>query len=261
MVEVIGLTANVLKRVVRIDVKGGSGTAFTIDVDGRHYLITAKHVVAIIQGADATVKVWLDGGKCEEIAVTVLRCPDPVDIAVLVPKKLLTVTYKLPADSGGMQLGQDVYFVGFPYSDPSLNTITPALENIGFVRKAIWSAQSIIDKAVTMYFDGRNNAGFSGSPIVFLENAKPLEFKVAGVVSGYRFDFAEVMNAVPIEENKVTQEDRAKNRVRRATDGSLQKLDPTTHVVTGNTGIILGYDIKHAVELIRSSNVKGPDAK
>lgn len=112
-----------------------------------------------------------------------------------------------------------------------------------------------------MYFDGRNNAGFSGSPIVFLENGKPVEFKVGGVVSGYRFDFAEVMNTLPIEESKVTQEDRAKNRVRRATDGSLQKLNPTTHVVTGNTGIILGYDIKHAVDLIRSSNAKGPEAK
>ena len=261
MVEVIGLTANVLKRVVRIDVKGGSGTAFTIDVDGRHYLITAKHVVAIIKEAEATVRVWLDGGKCEDISVTVLRSPDPVDIAVLVPKKLLTVIHKLPADSGGMQLGQDVYFVGFPYSDPALNTVTPALENIGFVRKAIWSAQRIVDEAITMYFDGRNNAGFSGSPIVFLENGKPLEFKVAGVVSGFRFDFAEVMNAVPIDEKNVTDEDRAKNRVRRATDGSLQKLNPTSHVVTGNTGIILGYDIKHAVDLIRSSNVKGPEAK
>jgi hypothetical protein len=89
VVEVVGLTANVLKRVVRIGVSGGSGTAFTVDVDGGQYLITAKHVVAIIKETNSTVQVWDDGGKCENIPVTVLRCSDPVEIAVLVPKKLL----------------------------------------------------------------------------------------------------------------------------------------------------------------------------
>jgi hypothetical protein len=262
VVEVIGLTANVLKRVVRIVVGGGtSGTAFTIEVDDRHYLITAKHVVANIKELHSTIQVCGDGGKCEDTPVTVLRCPDPIDIAVLVPRKSLTVTYSLPADSGGMQLGQDVYFVGFPYADPALNTITPALENIGFVRKAVWSAQQIVDKAITMYFDGRNNAGFSGSPIVFLENGKPAEFKVAGVVSGYRTDYEEVLNPVPITEKQVTDGDLALNRVRKAIDGTLRRLVPTGHVVTGNTGIVIGYDIHHAVELIRGGKILGPEIK
>jgi hypothetical protein len=261
VVEVVGLSANVLKRVVRIGVRGGSGTAFTIDVDGHQYLITAKHVVAIIKQTNSTVQVWGDGGKSEDIPITVLRCLDPIDIAVLVPQKLLTVTHKLPADSGGMLLGQDVYFVGFPYGDPTLNTITPALENIGFVRKAVWSAQQIVESAITMYFDGRNNVGFSGSPIVFLENGKPADFKVAGVVSGFKSDLSEVMDVVTIKEKDVTDEDRALNRVRKARDGTLRKLVSTTHVVTGNTGIVIGYDIKHAVDLIRSSSVKGPELK
>jgi hypothetical protein len=83
VVEVIGLTANVLKRVVRIVVGGGtSGTAFTIEVDDRHYLITAKHVVANIKELHSTIQVCGDGGKCEDTPVTVLRCPDPIDIAV-----------------------------------------------------------------------------------------------------------------------------------------------------------------------------------
>ena len=93
---------------------------------------------------------------------------------------------------------------------------------------------------------------------MFLENGKAAELKVAGVVSVYRFDFAEVLNAIPIDEKNVTEEDRARNRVRGATDGSLQKLVPTTHVVTGTTGTILGYDIHHAVELIRNGNTLGP---
>jgi hypothetical protein len=31
--------------------------------------------------------------------------------------------------------------------------------------------------------------------------------------------------------------------------------------VTGNTGIVIGYDIHHAVELIRSGNILGPEVK
>ncbi|WP_257179604.1 MULTISPECIES: serine protease [Bradyrhizobium] len=262
MADVVGVTSNVLKRVVRIEVNGGSGTAFTLDVDGHHYLITAKHVIASVKGPEGSIQVCVDGGKCVDTPVTVLRCSDPVDIAVLVPKRVLTVTIALPADSAGMVLGQDVYFVGYPYADPLLNTITPALENIGFVRKAVWSAQTRKDEAITMYFDGRNNSGFSGSPIVFLEQGKPgYDFKVAGVVSGYRTDYTEVVTPTPILEKDVTDEDRALDRIKRGTDGKLYKLVPTGKWVPGNTGIVIGYDIKHAVELIRKTEQKGPEAK
>ena len=161
-----------------------------------------------------------------------------------------------------MILGQDVYFVGFPYGDPTLNTITPALENIGFVRKAIWSAQQRKDDATTYYFDGRNNSGFSGSPIVYLEQGKPgYDFKVAGVVSGFRADYTDIVTPIPITEDKVTDEDRALNRVVRATDGTLRKLVPTGSVAPGNTGIVIGYGIGHALDLIRRGNVKGPEIK
>jgi trypsin-like peptidase len=262
MADVVGLISNVLKRVVHIIVGQASGTAFSLDVDGRHYLITAKHVVATVKDAESTIQVCGDGGQCVDTPVSVLRCADPIDIAVLVPRKLLTANFVLPADSAGMVLGQDVYFVGFPYSDPALNTITPALENIGFVRKAVWSAQQRKGNAITMYFDGRNNAGFSGSPIVFLEQGKPgYDFKVAGVVSGYRTDYTEVVTPTPILEAQVTDEDRALNRVVKISDGTLRKLVPTGKVVPGNTGIVIGYDIKHAVDLIRSANVKGPEVK
>jgi S1-C subfamily serine protease len=260
MADVVGLTSNVLKRVVRIVIGGNSGTAFTIDVDGRHYLVTAKHVVATIKTAEATIGVCGDGGECKEKLFTVLRCADPIDIAVLVPREILTATYALPAESAGMVLGQDVYFVGFPYADPALNTITQALENIGFVRKAVWSAQQRKDNATTMYFDGRNNAGFSGSPIVYLQQSKlGYDFKVAGVVSGFRTDYADVVTPTPITEDKVTDEDRALNRVVKASDGTLRKLIPTGQVVSGNTGIVIGYDIGHALDLIRKGNVKGPE--
>ncbi len=118
--DVVGVTSNVLKRVVRIVIGKASGTAFTLEVDGRHYLITAKHVVATLKDGDSTIKVCGDGGQCVDTPVTVLRCADPTDIAVLVPSKILTATFNLPATSAGMVLGQDVYFVA------SLTPIRPS---------------------------------------------------------------------------------------------------------------------------------------
>jgi trypsin-like peptidase len=259
MVEVVGLTSNVLKRVVRIGIGDVSGTAFTIEVDGRQYLVTAKHVIATLTGLHGTINVFGDGGGhlCQ---ISVLRCDDPIDIAILVPRTLQTVTFDLPVDSAGMILGQDVYFVGFPYADPVLTTTTAASETIGFVRKAVWSAQERKNNATRLYLDGVNNSGFSGAPVVYLEQGKPgLAFKVAGVVSGYRAELTEVMKLEPIAAAQITREDRAANRILDMADGTHRKLVGTGQIVSGNTGIVVAYDIGHAVDLVRKSNIKVPE--
>jgi hypothetical protein len=46
------VTANGLRRVLLIEAGNQFGTAFTIEVDGRQYLITARHVVAALQPED-----------------------------------------------------------------------------------------------------------------------------------------------------------------------------------------------------------------
>ena len=46
------LTFNILDRVKRIIVGAVSATTFTIEVDSRQYLITAKHVVATLKDED-----------------------------------------------------------------------------------------------------------------------------------------------------------------------------------------------------------------
>jgi hypothetical protein len=49
------IPSNVLLRVKKIEVGPSSGTAFTIEVDRRQYIVTAKHVVATLKGTDETV--------------------------------------------------------------------------------------------------------------------------------------------------------------------------------------------------------------
>lgn len=258
MAEVVGMTSNVLRRTKRILVGAGAGTAFTIDVDKRQYLVTAKHVVAGINGDKGKVKIC-ENADCEEIEVTILRCPDPIDIAVLIPPKQMTVTYALPPEGKGMVIGQDVYFVGYPYGDLALTTLA-GTESIGFVRKGVFSAQQKGENFTRMYIDGRNNEGFSGSPLVYLPQGKPgFDFKVAGVISGYRSDFTEVKKLMPIAANAITPEDRSQNLIVDMADGSHRKLTGTETYVQGNSGIVIVYPIEHAVEIIKASEVKGPD--
>ena len=40
------ITANVIHRVFQIRWNGATGTAFTLDISGKQYLITARHVVS-----------------------------------------------------------------------------------------------------------------------------------------------------------------------------------------------------------------------
>ena len=106
------LNAGVLMRVVMIWAGSNVGTGFTIDVDGRQYLITAKHVTAGLKQKDHVQikkgQTWIP------LSVEVMRCADPIDIAVLVPPRQITVGWSINATTEGLGLGQDVYFVGFP---------------------------------------------------------------------------------------------------------------------------------------------------
>lgn len=219
--------------------------------------MTAKHILAATAGDKATVQICESKTSCEDLEVSILRCKDPIDIAVLVPPKLVSVTYLLPPDSGGMAIGQDVYFVGFPYADYALTT-NNGTEAIGFVRKGVFSAQETTNDYMRLYLDGRNNSGFSGGPVVFLPQGKPGHFKVGGVISGYRSDLTEVMKLEPIDAGAITQQDRARNAIVDMADGTHRKLVGTGNAIAENTGIVVSYDIKHAVDLIKTSGAKGP---
>lgn len=77
------VTANVLTRVLMIRVGQYQGSAFTMEVDGRQYLVTAKHMVKRLKAEDS-IEI-LNDGQSSSVSVEVFRRDDPVDIAVLVP--------------------------------------------------------------------------------------------------------------------------------------------------------------------------------
>jgi hypothetical protein len=246
------VTSNVYTRVLKIHVGKEMGTAFTMDVDGRQYLITAKHMIADLKQEDS-VDIYKDN-QWSPTLVKVLKCEEPIDIAVLIPSKLLTKTQQLESISASHQIviGQDVFFIGFPFglsmSANNLNGEYP----FALVKKGILSA--IFD--TTFAIDGFNNPGFSGGPIVFHDKNQPNSpLYVAAVITGFLPELSPVMTPEIVK----TGDDTSRVEKWRIIDKDGQKaiLRDTEQMVGLNTGIVIGYSIKHAIDLILKNPI-GP---
>jgi len=176
------ITANFIHRVFRIKISGTEGTAFTIDVDNREYLVTARHVAESVT-TDQEIQLFANGEWESLHAELVGHASGDVDISVLAARVQLTPT-NLPmrATSKGVIYGQDVYFLGFPYGYLGRYLFGPSGYPLPFVKRA---TVSLFDGSQYL-LDGHNNSGFSGGPVVFRKPGEQ-ELNVAAVVSGYRY--------------------------------------------------------------------------
>jgi S1-C subfamily serine protease len=221
------VTANMLCRVLCLRNGAVQGTGFTVEVDGRQYIVTAGHLLSGTNQV-AVVETYRDN-EWKKLPVTVLRSAE-ADVAVLVPSQVLTPTMKIILGSEGTVLGQDVYFLGFPYM---LSTDVCLDKNNGFpipfVKKGILSAwYKGQTKYATILVDGINNSGFSGGPLVATGNSTK-DMMVLGVVTAY------VNNPDTVISNNVAT--------------GLKSL--------GNSGIIICYDIQYAIDEIKKQQ-NGP---
>lgn len=211
------LTNNVLQRTFRIAYCGNTGTCFAIDVDGRQYIVTARHVVDGIHPKDS-ISIYHDGiWKTLRTEVAWLSQSEQ-DIAILSPEIQISPTHLLEPTSAGMVLGQDVYFCGYPYGlkvevGPDLNRGFP----IPLVKKGVLSGMF----PGHILIDGINNPGFSGGPVVFA-TPRSNDFKVAGVISGYKVEY----------------------------DAVLLNGEDIGLKYGYNTGLVLAYDLRLGVEYI-----------
>jgi S1-C subfamily serine protease len=219
------ITSNVYHRTFRIKYAESYGTCFTIDVEGKQYLITARHVVEGISGT-ATVEIFYENNWHALMVSVVGETDREADITVLSPSVQLSPLHPLPPKSNGIYFGQDIYFLGFPYN--LFTDIGEANRNfpLPFVKKGIVSTISRNEHGMRRFFiDGHNNPGFSGGPVVWSEigrNFGTVEYNVGAVISGYQ----------------------------TANEPVYDGDNPTTLAYRYNTGIIIAYDIDHAVELI-----------
>lgn len=233
-------TSNVIYRVLRIRTPADTGSAFTIEVDGKQYLITARHLLAGF-GDEGEVELWTSERWSRLHVRAIYPAKETVDIAALDPGRPVTVTFPLEPTSGGLTLGQQVYFLGYPYglgTPGSSGPAPPGFGEIPFLKSGIVSALDDRDpEANLLYLDGHNNPGFSGGPIVFW-HPESRRFRVAGVVRGYRNE------ALPVIKRKDLKDPRAKAH--------------NDLYTRANSGIVVGYDIRHIVEAIRRAGREVP---
>ena len=209
-------------------IKAGSeaGTGFVVDYEGKVYIITAKHVVAGLPTTNATLQVWQDETwKDYQTVRTLFPSSSDVDIAVFETNEKVPTPFGVrPADEiGGATMGQQVWFLGYPFGIESRFADD---KRAPFIKRGTMSAvDGTKPDAVVIYVDGFNNPGFSGGPIVYWDFSKRV-YGILGVVQGYREDAAKVL-----------------------VNG--QHVD--TQILT-NTGILVGYSIKHAMDAIKATN-------
>ncbi len=187
------ITTNVIQRTFRLKSGDRAGSCFTIDVENKQYVITARHVVCDLRvGAVASVEV-LHQDVWKRLGVQVAWLSDVVtDVAILSPEIQLSPSHGLEHTTAHATIGQQVYFCGFTDLVPQVS----AKINNGFpfavVRQGILAGMSFEDGEATLLIDGHNVPGFSGGPVVFQPPGQR-DFRVAGVVSGYRFERKPVM--------------------------------------------------------------------
>jgi hypothetical protein len=186
--------------------------------------------------------------------------PNPIDIAVLVPQTQISVDYSLEPTAKGMFLGQDAYFVGFPYGQFTTYSSMPWVFPVVKRATVAQFIQIPEAKAQLIELDGYNNPGFSGSPVVYRDlNMGGQVYKVAGVLVSFLYDAAPVVRKEQeIQEKDITAEDKARGDiVRTITDGRFYRVENTDQLVKLNTGIAQAWDIGSAVDLIRQHPI-GP---
>lgn len=230
------ITSNVIHRTFHIRYGSFTGSAFAVDREGKQYLVTARHIVEDIRQRSSLgifhERQWKD------LPVDVVGVGDgEVDVTVLKCGVRLAPPHPLEASTEGMGYGQQVYFLGFPFGwdggSESINREFP----LPFVKAGVASALTGGDPS-RIYVDGHNNKGFSGGPLVFLPASKAgsADFHVGGVISNYPTPVVE-----PI--------------VDRYGEPILGEDGRPTGYFNENQGLVVAFDIRHAIDLIDANPV------
>jgi len=155
-----------------------------------------------------------------------LKALSGADISVLAPKATISPP-NLPVipSSKGLTIGQDIYFLGFPYDVLSNIIFGDEGHPAPLVKKGIFSAFA----GDVYLLDGHNNPGFSGGPVLFGPQSR-MPQNIAAIVSGYRFE----SEAIHL-------------------DGAETNL-----TYKYNTGIMITYKIEIALAMILANPIGAP---
>lgn len=175
--------AEVLQRTFQISYRGRNGSAFALDVDGKQYMVTAKHLVEEVTGDDE-IELKVEAGWRRLPAKLVGHAADEVDLSVLaLSESLCPATLQPRLGCAGIYFSQDAYFLGFPLGLFGGAYLEPLGHPLPLVKKALVSG--IWNGATQLLLDGHNNPGFSGGPVVFAKDGQGPANTVAAIVAGF----------------------------------------------------------------------------
>nr|WP_294850284.1 serine protease [uncultured Sphingomonas sp.] len=184
--------SDVMLRVFQIRCGLSVGTAFTVDIDGRQYLVTANHLIEEFSDAEGLQIFHLDDWK--NLSAELLGRDESLDVAVFSAGQLLSpLDLDAQANLGGMYFGQECFFLGFPFGwagrEHSVNDGFP----LPFVKRATVSMFHFAEKDGWLILDGMNNEGFSGGPVAY-RNHDTGKWQLGGLIAAYhsKHDFIEI---------------------------------------------------------------------
>lgn len=218
------ISNHIIQRTINIKYNGATGTSFAFDYDNKQYYVTAKHVIENIEdGGYLEVfhdKVW------NKHKIKLVGHSKNYDISVFVLESIINENKTIIGDSDNIVYSGDAYFLGFPYNISNLTHTREDTFPLPLVKKGIISGFKNDEPVKIILIDGINNPGFSGGPIVYF-CPHTSELKVCGVISAFRYELQRI-----------------------------QSVDKKTEIeIKVNTGIIIGYGIEEAVNLINQNPI------
>ena len=199
------MRVEVLRQTFQVRGGAGTGTAFTVEVEGRQYIVTAQHLVGSTVPDVLDIQAGSAGWR--EVPVTPVGVArPPVDVVVMATDTVLGSRSSVPVGVGTVGYGQAVRFLGYPFGLDFTAIPGVRTEPLPFIKAGILSALRPVQGEaglLELFVDAAGNPGFSGGPLVLPRRStaqgNSVVWHLAGVVTSgvtHRVALKDVSGAV-----------------------------------------------------------------
>ena len=199
------MPVEILRQTFRVRSGARTGTAFTVEVDGRQYIVTAQHVVGSMTPEVLDMQTGSADWRPVPVKVVGMAGP-PVDVAVMATDSVLGSRSNVAVGVGTVSYGQVVRFLGYPFGLDFTPIPGVRTAPLPFIKAGILSAlRPVPDEAgfLELFVDAAGNPGFSGGPLVLPRRStaqgNSVVWHLAGVVTSgftHRVALKDVIGAV-----------------------------------------------------------------
>lgn len=181
------VTRGILEHVYHLTTDALQGTCFLIEYKNQEYLVTAAHLFKKETKTKSNVNITINNGTPITLTAEFLKHSDStIDVAVLrIPISLKKSELYLV--NGGVSVGQQVYFLGYPSFKGLQFATVDKLGTFPLVKGGIFSGMIKVNGYLLEFIDGHNNPGFSGGPVVFF-NHENKTTNICCIISGYYYE-------------------------------------------------------------------------